>query len=70
MLERDAELRLLRADVAATRAGHGRTVFIEGAPGVGKTALMEATAAEARRTDLRVLMSRGGELEQEFPPNR
>ncbi|UTI63794.1 AAA family ATPase [Paraconexibacter antarcticus] len=67
LLDRQAELSALGDAIAATAAGEGRVVLVEGTPGVGKTRLL----AEARRlldaAGLRVLPARGGEIEREHP---
>ena len=42
LLERGAELGVIRAAVEAVAAGEGRAVVVEGAAGIGKTALLEA----------------------------
>jgi DNA-binding CsgD family transcriptional regulator len=64
LLERDAELAVLRVVLEAARSGDGRVVVIEGAPGIGKTRLL----AEARTLakEFEVLSARAGELESGF----
>ena len=42
LLERDAELAGLRADLAALARGQGRCVLLEGDAGMGKTRLLRA----------------------------
>ncbi|MBV9817549.1 MAG: AAA family ATPase [Solirubrobacterales bacterium] len=66
LLEREGELEVLELAVRRARDGHGRTVLLEGAAGVGKSALIGAAGELARERGLRTLAARGGELEQEF----
>ena len=47
-------------------AGSGRIVAIEGAPGIGKSSLLGATAGLARAEGMAVLRARGGAMEREF----
>ncbi|GAA1883188.1 ATP-binding protein [Asanoa iriomotensis] len=65
LLGRDTELASLAASVAQVRAGMSQVVVLRGEAGIGKTALMDATADLA--TDLRVLRVAGVEAESEFP---
>lgn len=65
-LERDREVALLDEALAAARDSAGRVIVIEGEAGIGKTALLAAALARARRLGLRVLAARGGEHEREF----
>ncbi|HEV2814738.1 MAG TPA: AAA family ATPase, partial [Solirubrobacteraceae bacterium] len=67
LLERERELRMLGRLVAEARGGSGRMVLIEGAPGLGKTRLLEAVREEARRHGALVLSARATELERDFP---
>jgi DNA-binding CsgD family transcriptional regulator len=52
---RDAELGVLLACLADAAAGHGGLVLVGGEAGIGKTALVEALAAEAGRQGALVL---------------
>jgi DNA-binding CsgD family transcriptional regulator len=63
---RDAEVALLRACLAEALAGQGRLVLIGGEAGIGKTALAEALAAEAR--DRGALVLAGGCYELAMAP--
>ncbi|MGH3975194.1 MAG: ATP-binding protein, partial [Pseudonocardiaceae bacterium] len=65
-LERDREVALLDEALVAARDSAGRVIVIEGEAGIGKTALLGAALAHARRLGLRVLPARGGEHEREF----
>lgn len=58
LVERDGELSALSAELDAARTGAGRVAVITGPPGIGKTALLEATAALATKHGLTVLRSR------------
>jgi DNA-binding CsgD family transcriptional regulator len=67
LLERTSELRVLRESVARAGSGEGALVLVEGAAGIGKTALLAEGGRLARRGGVRVLGARGGELERDFP---
>ena len=66
LLERSAELARIEAALGEARLGRGRFVVIEGPAGIGKTALLDATRAVAAESGMRVLRSRGTELERDF----
>jgi DNA-binding NarL/FixJ family response regulator len=66
LLEREAEIALLRGGIDRAAQGTGSLVVVEGDPGIGKTSLLEAAIEVARRRELDVLTSRGGELEREM----
>ena len=66
LLERAAEADALYAAVTAARQGHACGLVLEAPAGIGKTALLRAGAAAARRCGLTVLTARGGEFEQAF----
>src|SRR5262245_64872630 len=66
LLEREVRVAAWRAVTAAGRGGAGRFVVIEGTAGIGKTRLLAEARAIARSAGMRVLTSRGGELEGEF----
>jgi len=65
LVGRDREIAELRAALR-DRAGVA-LVVLEGVPGIGKTRLLEASAAAARTSGARVLSARAGELERELP---
>jgi DNA-binding CsgD family transcriptional regulator len=68
LLERDAELsQLEEAIAAATQGGGGRAIVVEGPPGIGKTALLDAATRLADEHGVRALNARGGEFERDFP---
>ena len=65
LLEREGELATLAELVAAAPRG-GRLLAIEGAPGIGKSALIAEAKALGRAAGMRVLGGRGSELERAF----
>lgn len=67
LLERDGELRAIRAGLDASLASDGRCVVVEGPAGIGKSSLLAVARAEAVSRGLRVLSATGGELERDFP---
>jgi DNA-binding CsgD family transcriptional regulator len=66
LLERSNELARIESALSEVRAGQGRLVVIEGPAGIGKTALLDAVRAAATASGMRVLRSRGTELEGDF----
>jgi DNA-binding NarL/FixJ family response regulator len=66
LLERDAELEEAGRLLAEARDGGGAALLVEGPAGIGKSALIRAIRAGAKREGLRVLAARGAELEREF----
>jgi hypothetical protein len=58
---------LIGAALESVQRGHGRLLFFEGSPGIGKTRLLDEILEQARAADMDVLCARGGELEREFP---
>ena len=58
---RQAELALLRAKLDGARSGHPAIVLIEGAPGIGKTTLVDRFVRDT--VDVRVLWASGEESE-------
>jgi DNA-binding CsgD family transcriptional regulator len=65
LVGRQQELTLLRAALDQIRAGEPRLVLVEGAAGIGKTALLRRLLAEA--VDVQVLWSSGAHEEQLVP---
>jgi DNA-binding NarL/FixJ family response regulator len=65
LLDRDAELAALGAEIAAARSGDGRVMIVEGPAGIGKSSLLAAAAHVARADGAVVLRARGGPLEQD-----
>jgi DNA-binding CsgD family transcriptional regulator len=66
LLEREGETERLSEALAAARAGIGRVLVIEGAAGLGKTALLQRAISDARRIGVTVQAARGFVLEQGF----
>lgn len=67
LLERESELERLAARLQSAAAGRGATIAVEGVPGVGKSALLDAAATLALAFGMRVLRARGGPLERAMP---
>ncbi len=67
LLERDEELARIAAAVRRARDGFGTLIVVEGPAGMGKTEVLRAARAAAEADGLRVLRSRGAELERDFP---
>jgi DNA-binding CsgD family transcriptional regulator len=66
LLERSEELARIESALAAARSGRGTFVVVEGPAGMGKTALLAAARTAAADGGMRVLRSRGTELERDF----
>src|ERR1041384_3888245 len=64
LVGRESECRVLDQLVAAVRAGESRVLVLHGAPGAGKTALLEYL--ESAATGIRVLRAAGVESEMEL----
>jgi DNA-binding CsgD family transcriptional regulator len=58
LVARGRELTAVRETLDASRAGNGRFAFIVGEPGIGKTRLAQAAAAEAGERRMNVLRGR------------
>jgi DNA-binding CsgD family transcriptional regulator/tetratricopeptide (TPR) repeat protein len=67
LVGRLAEVTLLSGLVAEVAAGRGGVFLVEGEPGIGKTALLAAGVAEARRFGCGVVRGAGDELLGRFP---
>src|SRR5215204_3567468 len=67
LLGRDAELCLLHASVAELAAGRGGAALLEGEPGIGKSALLHAAAADAAARGCQVFWAAGDPLGEAFP---
>ncbi|MDY7087393.1 MAG: BTAD domain-containing putative transcriptional regulator [Actinomycetota bacterium] len=67
MVGRDAELRSLSRLLTDAAAGRGSALLVRGTPGVGKSALLRAAAAEAAERGFGVLSTAGVETERWFP---
>src|SRR5215510_2902827 len=66
LLERSHELARITSALTEACSGRGAFVVIEGPAGIGKTALLDAARAVAAESGMRVLRSRGTELERDF----
>src|SRR5205823_10762256 len=66
LLERGEELARIESALTEARTGRGRFVVIEGPAGIGKTALLATVRTAAADDGMRVLRSRGSELERDF----
>ncbi len=66
LVERDAELAVVRERTEHIGTGTGAIILFEGAPGIGKTSLVAAAVDVARQHGLTVAKARGSELETEF----
>lgn len=67
LLERDAELAAIQAEIVASTDGSGRLIIIEGPSRIGKSSLLTAAGTIGRDLGAQVLTTSGGELEREFP---
>src|SRR5947209_20148480 len=67
LVGRDSEMALLTGLIREVSLGRGSTVLIEGEPGVGKSALVQAAAAEAPAAGCQVFWGAGDELGQGLP---
>jgi DNA-binding CsgD family transcriptional regulator/tetratricopeptide (TPR) repeat protein len=66
LLERSAALARIETALAEAGTGRGTFVVIEGPAGIGKTALLAAARTAAADNGMRVLRSRGTQLERDF----
>ena len=67
LVGRDSELATLVKLITDVAGGRGRSVLIEGEPGIGKSALIHAAAAEAADLGCEVYLGAGDELGQALP---
>jgi DNA-binding CsgD family transcriptional regulator len=67
LVGRESELSLLTGMVKELSLGRGGAVLIEGEPGIGKSALVRAAAADAPDAGCQVFWGAGDELGQELP---
>jgi tetratricopeptide (TPR) repeat protein len=68
LLERERELSALAELIEEVKGGSGRTIVVEGQPGLGKSGLLTATIARAQQPGaVRVLAFACGELEHDLP---
>ena len=70
LVGRDSEMTLLTGLIKELARGRGGSVLIEGEPGIGKSALVRAAAAEASEAGCEVFWGAGDELGQALPSLR
>src|SRR5688500_9928852 len=66
LLERSEEVARIESALAEASSGRGTFVVVEGPAGIGKTAVLAAARSAAADRGMRVLRSRGTELEGDF----
>ena len=66
LLERAEQLTQIGETIAASVGGDARALVIQGAAGIGKTALLTAARRRAAEAGMFVMEARGGEFEQAF----
>ncbi len=67
LVGREAEVSRLEALVGAVAGGRGGEVWVEGEPGIGKTALLAAGLGRAGELSCQVFWAGADELGQRFP---
>jgi DNA-binding CsgD family transcriptional regulator len=67
LVGRDSEMTLLTGLIREVARGRGSSVLIEGEPGIGKSALVQAAVAEAPEVGCQVFWGAGDELGQALP---
>ena len=67
LVGRDGEMALLTGLIREVARGRGKSVLIEGEPGIGKSALVRTAAAEAPDVGCQVFWGAGDELGQALP---
>ena len=67
LLERDEVIEALGAALAGAADGTGGTVVVDGAAGLGKTAVLAEACAMAAGLGFQIRRAAGGELEQDLP---
>ncbi len=67
LIGRDSELTMLAGLVTEVAAGRGRSVLIEGEPGIGKSALVRAALDRAADAGCQIFWGAGDELGQALP---
>jgi DNA-binding CsgD family transcriptional regulator/tetratricopeptide (TPR) repeat protein len=66
LVDRGAELGILRDALAAAESGRGQLVVFEGQAGIGKTSLLEEAGRLGEQIGARVLTARATDLERDF----
>ena len=67
LIGRESETAMLTGLIREVAKGRGRSVLIEGEPGIGKSALVRTAAAEAPEVGCQVFWGAGDELGQALP---
>jgi DNA-binding CsgD family transcriptional regulator/tetratricopeptide (TPR) repeat protein len=67
LVGRGAALSVFESAVAQLGSGRGGVVLVQGEPGIGKSALLEAAGSGARAAGVRVLRAQCDELDQGLP---
>ena len=67
LVGRDSEMALLTGLMKEAAQGRGGSVLIEGEPGIGKSALVQAAVAQAPQAGCQVFWGAGDELSQALP---
>jgi DNA-binding CsgD family transcriptional regulator/tetratricopeptide (TPR) repeat protein len=67
LVGRESEIALLTGMIKKVSLGRGGSALIEGEPGIGKSALVQAAVAEAPEPGCQVFWGAGDELGQELP---
>jgi DNA-binding CsgD family transcriptional regulator len=67
LVGRDSEMALLTGLIKELARGRGSAVLIEGEPGIGKSALMQAVVTETQQANCQVFWGAGDELGQALP---
>jgi len=67
LVGRDAEIASLNELMRQAISGRGRSVSVEGEPGIGKSALMDLLAAECERAGMDTVRCTAEEMEQQVP---
>lgn len=66
LLERDGELGCIQQVISAVQQGHSGVLIVEGAAGIGKTALLRVLGEQAAAAGVETLTARCSELERDF----
>ena len=66
LLERDAEIAILRAQLDGAAEGRGAMIAVIGPAGIGKSSLLAVAREHAAQSGFLTLDARGGELERDY----
>lgn len=67
LVDREQELAAISSALAATTAGNGQVLIVEGSAGIGKTELLRIARSSAARSGFTALYAAGAEVERELP---